>query len=127
MVDVEAEKKLVEEVIQGLVQADLSKNLDRIMEFFSEEIIYQFQGRPSLNGKDEVRQLLDGAFDNMEDLKAGPERTIVSESGDLAYSAGWIKRKDAGMEGYMERKFLIVLRKTDDAWKIIAQSVSANI
>ena len=44
MVNVETEKRLVESVVQGLVVADLSKNLDRIMEFFSDEIIYQFPG-----------------------------------------------------------------------------------
>ena len=51
MVDIEAEKKLVELVVQGLCEADKSKNIDRVMEFFAEDIIYQPQGVPPLFGK----------------------------------------------------------------------------
>jgi hypothetical protein len=54
-VDVEKEKKLVDLVVQGLCEADVSKDLDRVMEFFAEEIIYQPPGVPPLFGKDAVR------------------------------------------------------------------------
>lgn len=51
-VDVEAEKKLVNRVVQGLIEADISKDLARIMEFFTEEIIYQPPGVLPILGKD---------------------------------------------------------------------------
>jgi ketosteroid isomerase-like protein len=72
-VNVEDEKRLVELVIQGLCEADKSKNLDRVMEFFVEEILYQPPGVPPLFGKDAVRRYLDGAFDQLEDMIAGSD------------------------------------------------------
>jgi ketosteroid isomerase-like protein len=126
MVDIEAEKKLVELVIQGLCEADKSKNIDRVMEFFAEDIIYQPQGVPPLFGKDAVRKYLDGAFDQMEDASAGADRTEVSVSGDLAYSAGWFKSKRYDWDHHFEYKYLFVLRNTEEGWKIIAESVSRN-
>jgi ketosteroid isomerase-like protein len=126
LVDIEAEKKLVEQVVQGLCEADRSKDLDRIMAFFAEDIIYQPQGVPPLFGKADVCEYLDGAFDQMEDAQAGSVRTEVSISGDLAYSAGWFKSKRYDWEDYFNFKYLFVLRKTDNGWKIIAESVSRN-
>ena len=126
MIDVMVEKELVERVVQGLVEADLSKDLNRIMEFYSDDIIYQFQGRPSLFGVDELKGLLEAGIPELEDLKAGSYRVEVSDSGDLAYSVGWIKVKNYGMEDYADRKYIIICRKIDGDWKIATQSVSSN-
>jgi ketosteroid isomerase-like protein len=125
-IDVDAEKKLVEEIVQGLCEADKSKDLDRIMAFFAENIIYQSQGVPPLFGKAAVREYLDGAFDQLEDIKAIPDRTEVAISGDLAYSAGWFKSKRYDWDDYFDYKYLFVLRKTVNGWKIIAESTSRN-
>jgi ketosteroid isomerase-like protein len=62
-VNVENENRLVELVVQGLCEADKSKDLDRVMEFFSEDIIYQPPGVSPLFGKEAVRRYLDRAFD----------------------------------------------------------------
>jgi len=86
-----------------LVEADISKDLDRIMELFAEDIIYQPQGVPSLFGVDAVRKYLGERIHRLEDLKAGPHRVEVSASGDLAYSIGWIKAKNYSMEDYEDR------------------------
>jgi len=40
MVDLKADKKLVVQVVQGLCEADKGKNLDRVMAFFAEDIIW---------------------------------------------------------------------------------------
>ena len=125
-VDVEKEKRLVDLVVQGLCEADVSKDLDRVIEFFAEDIIYQPPGVPSLFGKDAVRQYLDGAFDQLEDMKAGSDRTEVSVSGDLAYSVGWFKSKRYDWKDYLDYKYLFVLRKTFDGWKLVAESFSRN-
>jgi ketosteroid isomerase-like protein len=125
-VDIEAERRLIEQCVQGLCEADKSKDLDRIMEFFAEEIIYQPPGIPPLLGKDAVRQYLNGAFDQTEDMKAGSDRTEVSVSGDLAYSVGWFKSKRYGWKDYLDYKYLFALKKTTEGWKIVAESFSRN-
>lgn len=126
LIDIEAEKKLVEEVVQGLCEADLSKDLDRIMTFFAEEIVYMPPGVPPLFGKEAVREYLDGAFDLLEDAKAGSDRVEVSDSRDLAYSVGWFKSKRVNMEHYLEFKYHFTLKKIENDWKIVAESVSRN-
>ena len=125
-VDVEKEKILVNLVVQGLIEADMSKDLNRIMEFFAEDIIYQPPGVPSIVGKEALRQYLDGAFDQIEDMKTGSERTEVSVSGDLAYSVGWFKSKRYDWDDYLDYKYLFALRKAVDGWKIVAESFSRN-
>jgi ketosteroid isomerase-like protein len=125
-VDVEKEKRSVDLVVQGLIEADKSKDLDRIMEFFADDIIYQPPGVPPIIGKEALRQYLDGAFDLTEDMKAGSDRTGVSLSGDLAYSVGWFKSKRYGWEDYLDYKYLFALRKTVNGWKIVAESFSRN-
>jgi len=126
MVDIEAEKRLVEQVVQGLVEADISKDLDRIMALFGEDIIYQPQGFPSLFGLDAVREYLEKGIPELEDLKAGSHRVEVSVSSDLAYSVGWIKAKNYGMEDYVDRKYILICRKIDGDWKIVTESFSSN-
>jgi len=126
MVDIEEEKRLIEEVVQGLVEADISKDLDRVMAFFAEDIIYHVSGLPPIFGKNAVRQYLDGAFDLVEDMKAGSDRTEVSASGDIAYSIGWLKSKRYSWDDYLDYKFFLALRKTVDGWKIVAESGSRN-
>jgi len=125
-VNVENEKRLVDLVVQGLCEADKSKDLDRVMDFFAEEILYQPPGVPPLFGKDAVRLYLDGAFDQLEDMIAGSDRTEVSKSGDLAYSAGWFKSKRYGWGDYLDYKYLFVLRKMAEGWKIVVESFSRN-
>jgi ketosteroid isomerase-like protein len=124
--NVEKEKRLVDQVVQGLCEADVSKDLDRIMEFFAEDIIYQPPGVPPILGKDALRRYLDGAFDKTEDMKAGSDRTEVSISGDFAYSVGWFKSKRYDWDDYLDYKYLFTLRKTYDGWKIVAESFSRN-
>jgi ketosteroid isomerase-like protein len=125
-VNVEKEKELVDLVVQGLCEADVSKNLDRIMEFFSEDVVYQPPGVLPILGKDALRRYLDGAFDQTEDMKAGSDRVEVSISGDLAYSVGWFKSKRYDWDDYLDFKYLFVLRKTPHGWKIVAESFSRN-
>jgi len=96
------------------------------MDLFAEDIIYQPQGVPSLFGVDAVRKYLGERIHRLEDLRAGSHRVEVSESGDLAYSIGWIKAKNYGMEDYEDRKYFIVCRKIGDDWKIVAESFSSN-
>lgn len=126
MVDIKTEKKHVEQVVHGLCEADKSKDLDRVMAYFSEDIIYQPQGVPPLFGKAAVRDYLDGAFDQLEDIVARPDRTEIATSGDLAYSTGHFKSKRYDWDDYLDYKYLFVLRKETEGWKIIAESVSRN-
>jgi ketosteroid isomerase-like protein len=118
------EKKKVEQVWHSLMEADLSKDIDRIMDHFSDDIVYQVPGFPPIIGKDALRNFIE--VDILEDLKWGIDRTEVAESGDLAYSVGWYKWKVRGFDGYMDWKGMFVYRKESGIWKIVADSYSIN-
>ena len=118
------EKKNVEQIWHSLMEADLSKDVDRILDHFSDDIIYHLPGFPPINGKEALRDFIETG--PLEDLKWGIDRTMVSESGDLAYIVGWFKMKWVGVDGYSEWKGLLVCRKLSGVWKIVVESYSIN-
>ena len=126
MVELIIERLKVEQVWNSLCEADLSKNLDRIMDHFADDILYQVPGFPLIEGKDALRVWIGNQFDLLDDLKWGVDRTEVSVSGDLAYSCGWFKMKWGGSDDYSEWKGMLVYRKIFDVWKIVAVSYSIN-
>ena len=126
MVDIEAEKLLIEQLVKENVEADKSKDLDRIMNLFADDIVYHVSGFPQIVGKDALRSFITGGFDQIEDLVMVLERTEVSASGDLAYNTGWFKMKNFGMESFLDFKYLLVLKKYSGVWKIAADSYSMN-
>lgn len=126
MVDLDAERRHVEQVVVDLFEADKSRDLARILEFFAEDIVYQVGGFLTLTGKEALRGFADGDVDRLEEVEYGLERTEVSASGDMAYNVGWFKMKNTGMEHYLEFKYTYVLKKITGAWKIIVDAYSLN-
>jgi ketosteroid isomerase-like protein len=126
MVDIEAEKQLIEQLIQENVEADKSKDLDRIMNLFTENIVYHVSGFPQIVGKDDLRGFIAASFDQLDDLEMVSERTEVSSSGDLAYNTGWFRMRNAGMEDFVVFKYAFVLKKVDGVWKIVVDAYSPN-
>jgi len=124
--DLEVDRKKAEQVWHDLCTADMSKDLDKVLELYSDDVIYQVSGFPPINGKDALRSFSDGGLDSIEDLKWGVDRTEVSESGDLAYTSGWFNMKLVGKDDYLECKGILVYRKVSDEWKIVAESYSSN-
>ena len=126
MVDIEAEKVLIEQLVKENVEADKSKDLDRIMNLFDDDIVYHVSGFPPFVGKEDLRNFIDGSFDQLDDLIMGSEKTEVSSVGDLAYNVGWFKMRNTGMDDYVHFKYLLVLKKCFGVWKIVAESYSLN-
>ena len=126
MVELIIERLKVEQVWNSLCEADLSKNLDGIMDHFADDILYQVAGFPLIEGKEALRVWIGNQFDLLDDLKWGVDRTEVSESGDLAYSSIWFKMKWSGFDDYSEWKGMLVYRKILGVWKIVADSYSIN-
>ena len=124
--DLEVERKKAEQVWNDLCKADMSKDLNKVLELYSEDVIYQVSGFPTINGKDALRRFSDGSLDFIDDMKWGVDRTEISESGDLAYTSGWFNMKLVGKDDYLECKGILVCRKVSDEWKIVVESYSSN-
>jgi uncharacterized protein (TIGR02246 family) len=126
MIDVEAEKLLIEQLVQENVEADRDKDLDRIMNLFSEDIAYHVSGFPPIQGKDALRNFVAAGIDQLLDLEMISERTEVAASGDLAFNIGWFKMRNIGMKDFVLFKYVFVLKKVDGVWKIVVDSYSPN-
>jgi ketosteroid isomerase-like protein len=126
LMDLEVERKKAEQVWHDLCKADMSKELDKVLELYSDDVIYQVSGFPPICGKDALQSFSPITLDSIEDLIWGVDRTEVSESGDLAYSSGWFNMKLRGLDDYLECKGILVYRKVSDEWKIVAESYSVN-
>ena len=124
MVERIIERLKVEQIWHDLCEADKSKNLDHIIDHFSDDIIYHVSGFPPMEGKDAIRDFIQAEL--LDDLKWGIDRTEVSESGDLAYSSVWFKMKWSGSDVYSEWKGILVYRKVNGVWKIVVESYSIN-
>jgi len=126
MIDIEAEKWLIEQLVKENVEADKSKDLDRIMNLFTDDVVYHVPGFPEIVGKDSLRGFIGGGFEQLEDLEMVSERVDVSASGDLGYSTGWFKMRNVGMEDFMVFKYALVVKKVDGVWKIVVDTYSLN-
>ena len=125
MVDIQAEIKAIELMIFEHQEANLCKDLDRMMNLFTEDIIYHVPYYPPVKGKETLRALLDDVKDRMDKLIITSEKTEVSSSGDIAFNTGLAKIKYI-REDFDEYKYFLGLRKTFDGWKIAVDTFSTN-
>jgi ketosteroid isomerase-like protein len=125
MIDFEAEKKAIELLMRENQEADLSKDIDRIMNLFTEDIIYHLPNSPPIHGKKALRALLEQVMDDMEDLSLTSEKTEIAGSGDIGFNVGSFKMKSIG-EDYVDYKYFVGVRKTSEGWKIAVDTFSRN-
>ncbi len=125
MVDIQAEIKAIELMLIEHQEANLCKDLDRMMNLFTEDIIYHVPNFPPVKGKEALRALIDEVKDRMDELIITSEKTEVSSSGDIAFNTGSAKIKYIQRD-FVEFKYLLGLRKTFDGWKIAVDTFSTN-
>ena len=127
MVERIIERLKVEQVWHDLCEADKSKNLDHIIDHFSDDVIFHVSGFPPMEGKDALRDFIQAEL--LDDLKWGIDRTEVSESGDLAYDLGTTVAYLNGPDGPFEdhQKYLFVWKKIDGKWKAVAGHFSSDL
>ena len=68
MVDIEVEMVLIEQLVNEDVEADKSKDLDRIMNLIVDDIVYHVSGFPPVVGKEDLQNFIDGSFDQLDDF-----------------------------------------------------------
>jgi len=125
-IDLEKEKKLVEDTIRAWYEAATEMNLDSFMELANDNFVLLNPGRAVIKGKEGFKAF----FYEYGDQRVGPVTLgdswiEVSEAGDMAYQRGThhhVFYDEDGGSYVSTWKQLIVLRKIDDKWKLVAMS-----
>jgi ketosteroid isomerase-like protein len=130
VVDVEAEKQVIRDMLKRGFEVENQKDVDAIMSlgFFAEDIAIQVPNVPQLKGLEAARNFYTEFFKILVSIEGGPTEIIISESGDMAWDYGWNRAIYEGPDGPIEDegKYLEVWKKIDGKWKIIAVSFSSD-
>ena len=128
-VDVAAEERTIRALTDSLAAAEARRDTVAILDAYATDAILQVPGAPSLRGRQEwspvFQEFMKLPF-NGQEMK---DRTVVvAASGDLAYDVGadnLITKTPSG-ETVEAGKSIIIYRKIDGRWKIVANSYSTD-
>jgi ketosteroid isomerase-like protein len=130
VVDVEAEKQIVAKLVVDSMEAEGQKDIDAVMGIFADNVIFQPPNEPQFQGKELYQKHLEDVLFQMTvvSLDVNASETKVAQSGDVAYCAGTYLLIFEGDEGNVEfpGKFLYVLNKINDEWKVVLASWSGD-
>ncbi len=123
-VDVEAEKQIVEKLVVDSMEAEVRKDIDAVMSIYADNAIFQPPNEPQYQGKEIYQKHLEELLLNIVSLNVSSSEIKVAQSGDIAYYAGKYLLIFKGTEGNVEfpGKFLYVLNKINDEWKVVIAS-----
>ena len=124
-VNVEAEKKNIAQLIIDAWEAEVNGDRERLLDFFSEDVIWHMPGMPQQEGKDSLRAF----YEKGPELVSGvSEPTVLDVSGDFAYAVERTKYAHMFPDGpvEVEGKSLDVFKKINGVWKCVAISVTTN-
>lgn len=127
-VDIEAEKEKLARLGQEWWEAENRKDVDALLQVFSDDVIVQPANVPQLIGKDAVRTFFENYYKTLVSSRAEQTRIEVASSGDLANEAGTMKVVMKGPGGTIEdmQKYLAVYKKIEGKWKCTALSASSD-
>jgi uncharacterized protein (TIGR02246 family) len=109
------------ETLNEIVKSDNAGNLEKIATLFTDDAILIPAGRKNATGKNAVREVYRNTFAN-SDLQLAMTAAEVMESGDFAIIRGNVTGtatpKNSGGPITVNDKFLMILKKESDGWKV---------
>jgi len=126
-IDLETEKGLVTHVIDKWLEGWSRKDVDVILKYVSSDVVAHLPNMPSIIGGEELKDFF---FEYYSKRPLGPvihskSLVDVSESGDIAYEIGGhdhVVIEESGDTHIAPWNHIIILRKIEREWKIIAIS-----
>lgn len=116
--------------MQAHVQAAMTGNADRYVEFVSEETIYMPPGEAILVGKEAIREWVKAGFEMASFEIILYPFDEIEVAGDWAYARYRVtlngKMKSDASEFSEERKYLDIWKKADDQWMLHRHMWSGN-
>jgi uncharacterized protein (TIGR02246 family) len=128
MINIEAEKAAIEQLMKTIEAAENRKDLSAMLEAMMEDAILQLCGAPLIQGHAALRHVYEELFKVFVSTNITTLGTEVSASGDMAWQYGTHVNELEGPDGRIKQagKWLSVLRKVDGKWKTAAISISEN-
>lgn len=85
-IDTKAEGEKIMQLSKEWAQTASSGDIEKTLSFWAEDAILMSSGQPQLNGKKEIRQMVEESF-KIPGFRISwqPQSVQVSESGDMAY------------------------------------------
>ncbi|MHA2394685.1 MAG: YybH family protein [Promethearchaeota archaeon] len=99
-----------------------------MFKFIDDDAIFQAPGMAQFVGKEANYAFFKEYIDNvLISIEGKPTRLEIAESGDLAYDLGNSTARINGPDGPMDdrQKYLIIWKKIEGKWKMIAGSFSS--
>jgi uncharacterized protein (TIGR02246 family) len=96
--------------------------------FFADDAVLHVAGRPPVRGRAAIAGFYAGMFPFLSEATAAPETLAAAAAGDMAYGAGATTNRFSGPQGDVSYhgKYLLVWRRLDGAWRIVAYSISSD-
>jgi uncharacterized protein (TIGR02246 family) len=129
-VDAKAEGEKVMQTSREWAKVAATGDAEKTLSYWADDAVVMVPGQPVLNGKKEIRQMVEGSF-KMPGFKIAwqPQNVQVSQSGDLAYlvEKSQITVTDSSGKVITQRyNGVTIWRKVPDgSWKNVAD-ISTN-
>jgi ketosteroid isomerase-like protein len=124
VVDVEAEIEAVKKADGDWLRSVQDKDIDKVLSFYWDDAMWPFRDAPTIKGKEKIKEVWLMVF-NIPGfwIKWEPMKVEVSNSADLAYSAGTYELRQTDEEGKIvteKGEYVVVWKKAPDGnWKLV--------
>ncbi len=106
------------------------RNLDGIVDLFTDDARILVTFRPIAQGKAAIREIFRHAFDEFDERSLQVETTHVDICGDTAFCIGTYKTNLISPSGKRvddEGKWLVILRRAGKTWKIVTYCSNTDL
>lgn len=129
MIDLEAEKSEIEKVLRRTEAAENRKDIEAMLEDFTEGCVFQTGGQPQLKGKDACRVFYRAFFKSgFISTKISCLDREVSLSADMSWEYGSFVSEFETPAGLVSSagKYLGVMQKIGGRWKMAAVCITGD-
>lgn len=128
-VDTEAEGERLMQTSRDWSKAAEARNVERTLEYWSDDAVMISAGEPVLRGKQAIRGMVEGSIKNPDfNISWKPISVEISESGDMGYllEESKITTKDSvGREQVQNFRTVTIWKKQKDgSWKNVVDVMS---
>ncbi len=126
----EAEREAVMAVFKGLIVVSESGDVEGYMNHLSEEAVMMYSGQPAVVGTAKIRSFITDFFENYKFQFNPWQSNEIQVLGDWAFhrysGIATITPKSGGEFIKLDRKYIDILRKEADSWKVTHHIFNKN-